>query len=83
MGEKVSRNAAHVFSYPNFKDYSQKKHNCEISCYHFSIYDFQRWFKSNIKNISGYEYFTEMMEMEDRSWLKIVQKISCKPWFFD
>ena len=28
--------------------------------------DVQRWFESNIRNIAGCEYFTEMMEMEDR-----------------
>ena len=55
-----------MFSYPNFTVYSQKKHNCKISCYHFSINDVQRWFKSNIRHISGCEYFTEMMELEDR-----------------
>ena len=28
--------------------------------------DVQRWCESNIRNIAGCEYFTEMMEMEDR-----------------
>ena len=28
--------------------------------------DLQRWFMSKIRNISGCEYFAEMMEMEHR-----------------
>ena len=37
---------------------------------------------SHFYNISGCEYFAEMMEIKDRLLAQNCKKLSCKLWFF-
>ena len=73
--------ASHVFTHLRFKVCSHKKHS-KIVGDHSSIHDVQRWARSALKDNLCSCYFTVLIEIESRSKLQIVQKLSCKPWIF-